>query len=90
LLIARKIGDRYQQVVALKNLGNLRSKLDAYAEAINYYQEALKLAKEILDRKLEGDISGNLGFCYRQIKQLDESFAYSQKYLSISRENGSN
>ena len=67
------------------NIGLFFEKTDDYYEALNYYEEALKISREF---KNEIDISAclnNIGNIYRSIGEFDKSLHYSLQALEIDR-----
>ena len=63
------------------DLGELR-------KAIEYYEQALKIAREIGDRRGEGTSLGNLGNAYTDLGQPVKAIEYYEQALKISREIG--
>ena len=62
--------------------------LGQHPKAIEYHQQALDIAREIGDRRLEGNTLGNLGNGYRALGQFDKAIAHHQQALDIAREIG--
>ena len=56
--------------------------------AIEYYQQALAISREIGDRRGEGKGLGNLGNAYYNLGQVGRAIVYYQQALWISREIG--
>jgi tetratricopeptide (TPR) repeat protein len=65
--------------IAYKNLGELR-------KAIEYYKQALRISREIGDRRGEGNHLGNLGSAYSDLSEPKKAIEYHEKALKISRE----
>jgi tetratricopeptide (TPR) repeat protein len=72
--------------VVLGNLGNAYSDLGQVEKAIGYYEQALVIAREIGDRRGEGNRLGNLGSAYYQLGQVDTAIGYYDQALVISRD----
>jgi tetratricopeptide (TPR) repeat protein len=73
------------------NLGNLGSAYyitDRYQEAIDYYGQALEIAREAGDRAGEGTWLGNLGASYNLLDRYQEAIDYRERALEIAREVG--
>lgn len=64
----------------LSNLGDISAKLNAYADAISYYKQALNYSKEIKEIAL---IYNNIGSVLQSTKNFVEAEAYFQKALCI-------
>jgi tetratricopeptide (TPR) repeat protein len=88
LFIAREIGDRQAEGIALGILGIAYDSLGNYSEAIEYYQQYLAIAREIGDRRGEGITLGNLGITYDSLGNYSEALEYHQQHLAIAREIG--
>ena len=56
--------------------------------AIEYYQQALQIAREIGDRRNEGVWLGNLGLAYSALGEMERAIEYYQQGLQIAREIG--
>jgi tetratricopeptide (TPR) repeat protein len=72
-------------------LGSLElaySKLGETRKAIEYYEKALKISREIGDRCSEGNNLGNLGLEYSKLGETRKAIEYYEKALKISREIG--
>ena len=70
----------------LGNLGNTYSVLGKIERAIEYYEYALVIAREIGDRRGEGADLGNLGNAYRNLGQVERAIEYYKDALTIGRE----
>ncbi len=59
-----------------------------YQLAIDYHQQRLTIAREIGDRRGEGNALGNLGNAYDSLGQYQLAIDYHQQRLTIAREIG--
>jgi tetratricopeptide (TPR) repeat protein len=59
-----------------------------YDEALNYYNQALVIAREVGDRVGEGDTLTYIGFVYKAKGQHDQALEYFNQALVITREIG--
>ena len=57
-------------------------------KALEYYNESLKLHKEIKNKKGEADQLGNIGLIYQQKGEYDKSIAYFGDVLRLHRQTG--
>ena len=57
-------------------------------QAIQHYQQALEIAREIGDRRGEGNCLGNLGNAYADLGQVEQAIQHYQQALEIAREIG--
>ncbi len=57
-------------------------------KAIEYYEQALKISREIGDRRNEGNWLGNLGLAYADLGETRKAIEYYEQALKISREIG--
>ncbi len=88
LSIARKIGDRNGEGVALGNLGNTYMNLGDARRAIGYHEQALVILREIGDRHGQGATLGNLGNTYMNLGDARRAIGYNEQYLAITHEIG--
>ncbi len=88
LSIAREIGDRYGQGIALGNLGIAYKDLGKIQKAIGYYEQRLAIAHELGDRHGEGKVLGNLGNAYSHLGKSQKAIEYFEKILIVFRELG--
>ena len=72
----------------LGNLGLAYSDLGQVERAIDYYEQALAIAKEIGDRRGEGAWLGNLGLAYSDLGQVERAIDYYEQALAIAKEIG--
>jgi len=86
--LLRHLIDPGLQVTNLGRLGNAYRTLGQVERAINLYEEALAIAREIGERQKEGRILGNLGSAYRALGQFGRAINLYKKALDIARESG--
>jgi len=72
----------------LGSLGDLYFQIGLYEKSIDCSEKALKIAKDIGDRRNEGVWLGNLGLAYRALGQVEKAIEYYEGALVISREIG--
>ena len=72
----------------LGNLGFVYRNLGDTKKAIEYYEEALKISKEIGDRREEGNWLRLLGFAYLCLGEVRKAIQYYEKCLKIAQETG--
>ncbi len=70
------------------NLGLAYSDLGEIKKAIECYMQALKIAKDLGDKKGEENSLGNLGLAYIQIGQVDKAIQNYEQALQIAEEIG--
>ena len=88
LVIAREIGEKHGEGMALGNLGTAYADLGDAHKAIEYYEQALVIAREIGDRIGESVRLGNIGNQYEVIGDDDKAFSCFAQSLEIKREIG--
>jgi tetratricopeptide (TPR) repeat protein len=74
------------QAATLSNLGSAHQKMGDFSKAIEYYEQALILSREIGDRKAEVTIISNLGSVYEKIGDLIRATDFYEHALLLSRE----
>lgn len=80
------IGNKQVHEALLGNLGLVYSDLGDTRKAIEYYEQALKISREIGDRRGEGVDLGNLGNAYHRLGETRKSIEYYEQALKIARE----
>ncbi|MDW5552019.1 tetratricopeptide repeat protein [Methanosarcina sp.] len=76
---------RYNSTV-FGHLGLIYNDLGEYRKAIEYYEQALKISREIGDRRAEGTWIGNMGNAYSDMGEPRKAIEYYEQALKISRE----
>lgn len=70
----------------INNLGLLYLNLSQYPKALDYFQQSLKIAREIRDHKGEASSLNNMGLISRRQGQYQQALDYFQQSLVIMRE----
>ena len=70
---------------AYVNLGNVSQLLGNFNDAIEYYNKSLSIAKEVGDKKAEGDACGGLGCTYDALGNFKEAMMFYKKELTIAK-----
>jgi len=85
---AKALKDRRDEGAHMGHLGNAYSDLGQVETAIDHYQQALAIHREIGGRKAEGSDLGNLGLAYSDLGQVEKAIDHHQQALAIAREIG--
>lgn len=88
LSLARRIGDRRGESVALGNLGNLYYLWGDMRKAIEFNEQALAIDRETGHRIGEGQDLGGLGIAYANLGDLTKAMAYFEQGRAINRQIG--
>ncbi len=80
--------ERSNYASSLKNLGNAYYYLGEYQQAIDSFQQSLKIKQEIGDRNGEAKSLNNLGSAYNSLGEYQQAIDYLQQSLEITREIG--
>jgi tetratricopeptide (TPR) repeat protein len=80
------VGDRRGEGADLGNLGLAYADLGQVDQAIEHYQQALVISREIGDRRGEGNHLGNLGLAYYSLGQVDQAIEHYRQALAIFEE----
>jgi len=83
-----KLNDPKFKSLSAGNLGSTYYSLGDYQKAIEYYEQALVISREIGDRHADGIRRGNLGNVYMDLGQVEKAIEYYEQALVISREIG--
>lgn len=86
---ARLSGDRSKLARILTQLGLAQHQQGDYDRAIEYYKQALAIAKDLSDDTLEGVLLGNLGLAYVQKGEYSaDAFDYLQAHWEFGHDHG--
>jgi tetratricopeptide (TPR) repeat protein len=83
-----RLGDRQSEGNALGNLGTAWMDLGETRRAIEFHEQALKIAREIGDRIGEGSELGSLGTAWGVLGETRRAIEYLEQGLGIMREIG--
>lgn len=83
--LLEKIKDRKDLCKTQIELGIIHSKLAETREAIQYFEQALAIAQEFGDRRIEGACLGNLGIVYSHLGEQRKAICCLEEALKISR-----
>jgi len=72
----------------LTYLGNTYDRLGDYPRAMGYHEQALTIARQMGDRRGEGNALGNLGNAYHRLGDHPKAMGYHEQALTISRQIG--
>ncbi|MEX0271884.1 tetratricopeptide repeat protein [Leptolyngbyaceae cyanobacterium UHCC 1019] len=76
--------DENSNKVILHNLGNAYLSIGNFEQALSFYLQRLKIAKQEDDLQSECTILQNLGLVYKEIKKYDESICCSNQGIEIA------
>lgn len=85
---AKEGGDRKEEGSWLTSRGLAYAALGQVEKAIEYYEQALSIDREIGDRRGEGADLGNLGNAYADLGQVKKAIGYYEQALVIDQEVG--
>jgi tetratricopeptide (TPR) repeat protein len=80
--------NKREQGSLFKRLGVIYFSMGQSIKAIEYYQKALEIARDIGDKRGEGANLGNLGPAYAELGQINKAIEYFQQALEIARDIG--
>ena len=80
--------DKQAEAKLIKKLGDFFNTISAYRKAIDYYEQAIEIYREIGDRSGEVRSLGNLGLAYNSLGTYQKAIDYYEQSLAISREIG--
>ncbi|ERT04965.1 TPR repeat family protein [Lyngbya aestuarii BL J] len=87
-VLAQSQDQRKAQADQLLEQGIQQYKTSQFQEALQSFQQALEIYREIGDRNGEGRSLGSLGNAYRRLGQYQEAIEFYQQWLTIAREIG--
>lgn len=82
--LAEKENYNSVKLYAYIDLGNLEFKKNNFEEALEYFEDALFIAKKIKKRELQRDIYLNLSQTHEALKNKAKEGLYSEKYFSLN------
>jgi tetratricopeptide (TPR) repeat protein len=80
---AQSTASQVAEVNRLVNQGIQQFEASQYQAAIQSYQQALRISRDIGDRTVEASLLLSLSYSYYLLSQYDQSIDYSQQSLSI-------
>lgn len=88
LSITKKVANRKKEGVLFLNLGDSFTELSQFQDAIDNYQQSLRISIEQGDKTCEGQAYGKLGNACNSIGRSDEAKEYYEKQLCTAIEIG--
>ena len=76
------------KIFVFSDLGLTYQKFGYVRRAIEYHEQALKIAKEIGDKRREGEQLGNLGSAYQYLSEFRLAIKYHEQSLRIAKDMG--
>eukprot|EP00058_Branchiostoma_floridae_P003327 XP_002588815.1 hypothetical protein BRAFLDRAFT_89754 [Branchiostoma floridae] len=86
LSIARQVGDRLQEGVAISRLGLVHYEMREYEEALEWYQKHLKISQERDDKKEEVTAHTDVGNTYRLLGNIEQATSQFSKALELAQQ----
>ena len=83
---ASTIGLVHDEAIILNNLGLAYARLGEMRHAIESYERALSIYRELGHRPGEANVLCNLGTSYHRIGELQQAARFYEECLDISRE----
>jgi CHAT domain-containing protein/Flp pilus assembly protein TadD len=83
----RAKGDRGGEIATLQDLGYEHRKVERYQTAVEYYDRALLISREIRNYSKESSILDSLGYVYHYLGNYQKSIEHYDRSLSISDKN---
>ena len=87
LAVPKQTRDKEEESVA-DSQSNVNPFLDKYAYIIQRHEQCLKSAKDVGDRKGEGEAYRNLGNIFYSLAEFQKAIDYHEQYLTITKEVG--
>ena len=85
-VLAQNPADRQVEAYRLLNQGIQQAQMSQFEAALQYWQQALIIYREIKDRQGGGAALGNLGIAYKELGDYAKAMEYTQQVLVIARE----
>ncbi len=84
----QELGSRSGEGITLNNIGEVYRSLSQHQQALDYFQQALKVVQKVGARSEEGTTLSNIGGVYRLLDRHQQAWDYYQHSLKIIREIG--
>ena len=81
-----RFGDKFRKCVACNYIGKVYTALGHYQQAIHFFESALELARQVLNKAREGMAWGNLGTAYRFLGKYEDAIECHIKYRDNAEE----
>ncbi len=85
--IQRRVNDRPEQGMTLKNIAQVYKSLGDYQLSIDTYNQALEIFKSIGDRARQASTLNEIGSVYQEAQDYQKSLAYYNQALALARQN---
>lgn len=85
--LLKKFGSDKQMASALNNFGSINSLQNRPAEAIPYFEQSIKLYRQLGNLKSELKTLNNLADAYRKLKQYDRAVEIFQHCIRLNAQN---
>jgi CHAT domain-containing protein/uncharacterized protein HemY len=85
-VLAQTVDARKAEADKLLLQGIKQAQTSQFTAALQSWEQALKIYREIKDRQGEGDALGNLGVAYFSFGNYSKAIDYHQQHLAIARE----
>jgi tetratricopeptide (TPR) repeat protein len=82
LPIAQSLNHKREEGICLNHIGIYYEELDNYSKALNFYEQALTIAKDIKDKVNESACLTNISGIYGKIGNYDKALEYQMKALA--------
>ena len=86
VVMAQTVEERKKEADRFLDLGNQQFNVGQFEAALNSWQKALQIYREIKDLKWEGNALGNLGIAYHALGNYPKAIDYHEQSLAIARE----
>ncbi|MCA1993019.1 MAG: tetratricopeptide repeat protein, partial [Coleofasciculus sp. S288] len=83
LFIDQELGDRYHETIDLHSMGWASRNLGQYQHALNFYQQALTNARQLIEQHLEAFLLIDIGLVYSDLAQYDKALNSLQQSLVV-------
>jgi CHAT domain-containing protein len=88
LQVGRQQNKLLVQASALGNLGVISTRTQHYDEAIDWYHASLNVSERLGNRVSIAKATGNLGYCYRMMGDLEKALDLLEQAAKLSAEQG--
>ncbi|MBC8029922.1 MAG: tetratricopeptide repeat protein [Pyrinomonadaceae bacterium] len=81
-------GDRREEALSLKRIGESYQPLGEYQSSLTFYNQSLSISRQIRDRKSEGEILNDLSIIYLTLGDVPRATYLCSQALKLSRATG--
>ena len=81
----RSVGDRREEALTLKRIGDMYHPLGEHKNALTFYNQALSLVRNLKDHSIESEILNQIGYVYLTLGDNQKALKFCAQTLKLSQ-----